>query len=83
MSLNFFFNHLKDKNFFIIEDFKHPNYYEYNKDINHILLDQVLENLKKKVVFNSSIMNEKDQIILMNSIEKIFLYKGNLKDSDI
>ena len=48
VSLNFF-NHLKDKNFFIIEDFKHPNYYEYNKDINHILLDQVLENLKKKL----------------------------------
>ena len=83
VSFNFFFNHLKDKNFFIIEDFKHPNYYEYNKDINHILLDQVLDNLEKKVLFNSTIINEKDQLILMNSIEKIFLYKGNLKDSDI
>ena len=83
VSLNSFFSHLKDKNFFIIEDFKHPNYYEYNRDINHILVDKVLENLKNKIVFNSSIMDEKDQLIIMNSIEKIFFYKGNLENSDI
>ena len=28
-------------------------------------------------------MDEKDQLIIMNSIEKIFLYKGNLENSDI
>jgi len=83
VSLNFFFSHLKDKNFFIIEDFKHPNYYEYNRDINHILVDKVLENLKNKTIFNSSIMDEKDQLMMMNSIEKIFFYKGNLENSDI
>ena len=37
--------------FYIIEDFKHPNYYKYNKNINHILIDEFLNNLKKKRLF--------------------------------
>jgi|TARA_B110000211_G_scaffold193258_1_gene220880 predicted O-methyltransferase YrrM len=82
-SLNFFFNYLKKEGIFIIEDFKHPNYYQYNRNVNHILVDEFLKNLENKILSNSSIINQENQKNLMNSIKKIDTYKGNLKDSDI
>ena len=33
---------------YVIEDYKHPNYYTYNKDVNDILIDDLLSNLKNK-----------------------------------
>jgi ubiquinone/menaquinone biosynthesis C-methylase UbiE len=83
LTLNFFFRYLKKNGTFIIEDFKHPNYYQYNRNLNHILLDEFLENIEKKKISNSSIFTEEDQIYLINSIKNINIKKGNLIDSDI
>ena len=82
-SLNFFFQYLKGEGTFIIEDFKHPNYYQYNRNINHILVDEFLKNILDKKLSKSSIFNENKQKYLMDSIKKIDVYKGNLNDSDI
>ena len=82
-SFNFFFKYLKKDGTFIIEDFKHPNYYKYNKNIDHILIDEFLENLMNKKLSPSSIFNENEQSDLINSIKKIEIFKGNLSDSDI
>ena len=43
----------------------------------------MLNNLKEKKLFNSSIIKNDDLIYLNNNISKISTYKGNLKDSDI
>ena len=83
LSLNFFFKYLKNNGTFIIEDFKHPNYYKYNRNIDHILVDEFLENIGNKKISNSSIFTEEDQIYLINSIKNINIKKGNLIDSDI
>ena len=83
LSLNFFFKYLKNNGTFIIEDFKHPNYYQYNRNINHIFVDEFLKNIENKKIINSSIVNEKNQRYLMESIKNINTYKGNLSDSDI
>jgi len=82
-SLNLFFPFLKEKGTFIIEDFKHPNYYQYNRNINHILVDEFLQNILNKKISNSSIFNDSEQKYLINSIKKININKGNLNDSDI
>ena len=82
-SLNFFFKYLKKTGTFIIEDFKHPNYYQYNRNINHILMDVFLENIKNKKYSKSSIINNEEQKYLMDSIDQIDVHKGNLRDSDI
>ena len=82
-SLNFFFQYLKEEGTFIIEDFKHPNYYKYNRNINHILVDEFLKNIVDKKLSNSSMFNNNEQKYLMNSIKKIDVKKGNLSDSDI
>ena len=68
---------------FIIEDFKHPNYYDYNRDIDHIFVDDLLINLKNKNLFKSSVLNEEDQKHLIDQISEIKVYKGELENSDI
>ena len=83
ITLKFFFKYLKNKGLYIIEDFKHPNYYSYNKNIKHILIDELFENLEKKNIFHSNIFTKKDQLNFMEMIDKIEIYKGNLDDSDI
>ncbi len=82
-SLNYFFKFLKENGIFIIEDFKHPNYYTYNRNIDHILVDEFLENLDNKKLSYSSIINNQDQKNLIDLIKDIDINKGNLKDSDI
>ena len=81
--LKFFFQYVKSNGIYIIEDFKHPNYYSYNKNINHILIDELLNNLQNKKISISNVFTQNDQINLINQIEKIESYKGNLDDSDI
>jgi len=82
-ALKFFFQYLKKKGLYVIEDFKYPNYYSYNKNINHILIDELFKNIEKKNIFNSSIFTKNDQLDLMGMISKIEIFKGNLNDSDI
>ena len=82
-SLKTFFRYVKKGGIYVIEDFKHPNYYDRNRNIEHILADQVLKNLQEKKLFNSNIIINDDQIYLQKNISKIKIYKGNLKDSDI
>ena len=82
-SLNFFFKYLKDDGVFVIEDFKHPDYYEYNKNIDHISVEEVLSKLKNKIFFNSALLTKENQSYLMSSMKQIDIYKGNLADSDI
>ena len=81
--LKFFFKFLKKRGIYIIEDFKHPNYYEYNRNIEHLLIDEFLNNIKNKVISKSLILNELDQKKLIETVEKIENFKGNLRDSDI
>tara|TARA_Y100001958_G_C21192281_1_gene520225 strand:- start:141 stop:884 length:744 start_codon:yes stop_codon:yes gene_type:complete len=83
LGLKIFLKHLKSNGFYIIEDYKHPNYYKYNKDIDEILIDTLLEKISKKSTFKSKIFNESLQTDLFNSIDEVVTFKGNLKDSDI
>ncbi len=78
-----FFKYVKSNGIYIIEDFKHPNYYTYNKNINHIFIDELLNNLQNKKISTSNVLTKNDQIDLINKIERIESYKGNLEDSDI
>ena len=82
-TLNILFKHVKKGGFYVLEDFKHPNYYSYNRNLDHILIDQLLKNLEEQKLFVSDIFPKNDQIFLHKNIKKIYKYRGNLKDSDI
>ena len=83
ISLKFFFRYVKNNGLYIIEDYKYPNYYKYNRNIEHLLVDQIFENLNNKKSFTSHIFNDDDQKELISSIKMIETFKGNLNDSDI
>lgn len=82
-SLNFFFKLLNQGGTYIIEDFKHPNYYKYNLDIQDIFVDDLLSNIQKKEYFNSGFINKESQKYIFSEVKEIVTYKGNLEDSDI
>ena len=57
--------------------------FKYNRNINHVLIDQIFVNLNNKKFFTSNIFNKNDQNELISSIKMIETFKGNLNDSDI
>jgi len=61
----------------------HPNYYEYNNNVEHIFVNDFLKNLSNRLYSVSSIVSKKDQSYLIDAIEKIDFYNGNLADSNI
>jgi len=83
IGLKSFFKLVKKNGLYIIEDFKHPNYYKYNRNINHILIDELLRNLESNQFSTSNILSVNEQTKLINVIKKIEIFKGNLSDSDI
>ena len=82
-TLKTLFQYVKQNGFYIIEDYKHPNYYNYNKNVEDILVDQLLEGLKEKKILNSNILCRNDQLYIQKNTNKIYTHKGKLKDSDI
>ena len=56
---------------------------QISNDFELLLFFYAFKNLETKKIFNSKILTEKEQLDLMNEINKIEIYKGNLKDSDI
>ena len=49
----------------------------------HIFVNEFLDNIERKKISPSSIINDNEQKNLIDSINKIENFKGNLKDSDI
>ena len=76
----FFFNFLKSGGLYVIEDYKHPNYFFYLNDLkNHFYVDKILYFLKKKKNFRSSVISRSQIHYLIFNIKKIFTYKGIYK----
>ena len=82
-AFKYLFKKLKKNGFYIIEDYKLPNLYKYNRDVDDILVDNMLKYLINKKTFNSNIISEADQIFFKKKIKKIYLEKGRLKESNI
>ena len=83
ISFSSFFKYLKKNGVFVIEEFKFPNYYPYNKNVNDILIDELLNKIKNKEFFESQIISKQFQSYLFDAVGKIDIYRGNLSNSDI
>ena len=81
VALNFFFNKLNKNGFYIIEDYKFPNYFKRCKDVNEFTIDVLIKKILKRKRIKSKILNSQTINELYKS--KIYNYKGNLKISDI
>ena len=83
ISLNTFFRNLTPGGFYVLEDFKFPNYYPHLYDCSENKIDEILNCLKNKKKFSSNILSEEMIQYLLNFIEDIFEHRGLLEDSDI
>ena len=83
ISLNTFFKNVKPEGFYILEDYKYPNYYPHLNDCSEIKVDEILICLKNKKKFTSDILSSEMIEYLLNFIENIFEHRGLLEDSDI
>tara|TARA_B100000902_G_C27264057_1_gene892458 strand:+ start:746 stop:1477 length:732 start_codon:yes stop_codon:yes gene_type:complete len=80
-SLNYFLPYLKKDSFYIIEDYKFPNYFKRHNDIKEFKISEILTKIKLKKFFKSNIIKRITMKELISS--KIFKYKGNRSYSDI
>ncbi len=83
VSLSVLFDYLNSNGIYIIEDFKFPNYFKRNKNVNDILIDTLITKIQEKSYFKSNYIDEKKQKKLFDSVNSLSVYKGNLKESDI
>ena len=83
ISLSQLFKYLEKNGIYVIEDFKYPNYFKYNKNVDDILVNDLIDKLKKKEKFNSNFFSSNVQLDMIKSIQDIYIYKGNLPESDI
>tara|TARA_S200000501_G_scaffold131357_1_gene124175 strand:+ start:1636 stop:2388 length:753 start_codon:yes stop_codon:yes gene_type:complete len=81
----FFTNYIEQGGFFVIEDFNLPKNHDNLNDAENkeIYIDEILKNIKQKKYFKSDILSKSKQKYLFETIENIYVYKGNSKDSDI
>ena len=83
IALKKFFKNLKPGGFYIVEEFKYPNYYPHLNDCNENKIDKILHCLKNKKKFNSNILDGQMVDYLINSIDNIYIHSGLVKHSDI
>ena len=51
-ALNHFYQYIVDGGFYVIEDYKFPDYFKHLNDINDIKINELADNvLKKKTIF--------------------------------
>ena len=84
-SLKFFFNYLENGGIFVIEDFNAPLYFNSLNDSNskEIMMEDLLNNLKRKKKFKSNILSDMDQEYFFDNISEIEIFKGKTQISDI
>jgi len=82
-SINFFYKNLKPNGFYVLEDYKFPNYYKHLNDCSEIKIDELLSFIKTKKIFSSNIISNDMIDYLINKTDEVFVYKGLLNHSDI
>jgi len=82
-TLKIYFMHLKPKGYYIIEDYRLPNFFKHLNDVNETKIDKLINFVKKKKYFKSKILNKSFQKFFFNKIIFAKKYHGLLKTSDI
>ena len=80
-SINYFYKYLKKGGYYIIEDYKFPNYFKRCNDVDENTIDIIIKKLKSNMIIKSQIL-QNDTINKLYKA-KIFTYKGRTKISDI
>lgn len=80
-SINYFYKYLKKDGYYVIEDYKFPNYFKRCNDVKDNTIDILIKKLKNNKSIKSQILEKETIKKLYNA--KINSYKGRSKVSDI
>ena len=82
-ALNFFYKYVGMGGFYIIEDYKFPNYFNHLNDVNDLKIDELIKKINHRENINSKLITENTIRNIINNNKKIYEYKGNTENSDI
>ena len=82
-ALNHFYQYLVDGGFYIIEDYKFPDYFKHLNDVKDIKIAELADNVLEKKIFSSSLVSSQSIDLLLNTSRSVYKYKGNTDISDI
>ncbi len=82
-ALNHFYEYLVEGGFYVIEDYKFPDYFKHLNDVNDIKIDELTDHILKKKLFSSSLISTYVINLLLNTNKNIYKYKGNTDISDM
>jgi len=82
-SLNTLYKHVKKGGYYVIEDYKLAEIYDHLNQPNEISISTLIEKLKRKEKFESSIIEDQAKKLLLETVESANYYKGSLETSDI
>ena len=83
IALNFFYKFVSKSGFYIIEDYKFPNYFKHLDDVNDIKIDELVKNVNNKNNFSSSLISSDTVGDLIKNNSKIHEYNGDTDISNI
>ena len=83
IALNFFYKHVASNGFYIIEDYKYPNYHKHLNDVDDLKIDELIKKIKDKELINSKLLSSVTINDLRKNSTNIFEYQGNSEQSDI
>jgi|TARA_B110000438_G_scaffold255694_1_gene262674 hypothetical protein len=83
IALNFFYKYVASNGFYIIEDYKFPNYHKHLNDVDDLKIDELIKKINDKKLINSKLLSPATINDLKQNNKNIFEYKGNLEHSDI
>ena len=82
-SLNILFKHVKNDGFYIIEDYKFPNFFDHLNDKDESTIDILIDNIKSKKKIYSNILDNDTIEKLTNEKVSIFNYQGSSKGAAV
>ena len=82
-ALNHFYQYLVDGGFYVIEDYKFPDYFKHLNDVKDIKINELANYVLEKKLFSSSLVSSQVIDLLINTSKNVYKYKGNTDISDI
>ncbi len=82
-ALNFFFKLVKKGGYYVIEDYKFPEYFKHLNDVSELSIGEMIKNIKKNKSFKTNLINKDTFDLLKKNSLNISEHKGRKDISDI
>ncbi len=82
-SINYFFKYVRKGGFYVVEDFRFPEYFKHLCDVDEPFLSDLIKKIREKETIFSNIINVNTIDMMIKNYKNIYDYKGYKDISDI